>query len=255
LLNIKITNRQKLPLDYQNLILKTTPLSFEQGDIVFVSGSVLKTEFLHFLAGIKTIQGLSLEYKNVDCFLCNKSYQARGRLFIDELDICKGIKGFSLVNLHNDIKRFQEFLFKNTKNKNSFTNLLYTPQILKLNYNKTLWQNIETFAKLANQPEMCYPIVYYFNLEDCIELKLKDILQSNDLRHKLSLISISIAMAFSQIDLWILNLSKDIVNNEDNLRIIKNLITARAEDSDGIVFYSTPSNEPIEFAKQKIIYI
>jgi ABC-type transport system involved in cytochrome c biogenesis ATPase subunit len=255
LLNIKITNRQKLPLDYQNLILKTTPLSFEQGDIVFVSGSILKSEFLHFLAGIKTIKGLSLEYKNVDCFLCNKSYQSRGRLFVEGLDICKGTERFNLTNVKNDVIRFKEFLFKNTNNKNSFTNLLYTPQILKLNYNKTLWQNIEAFAKLAKQPEMCYPIVYYFNLEDCIELKLKDILQNKDLQHKIPLISISIAMAFSQIDLWILNLSKDILDNQDNLRITKNLITARAEDSDGIVFYSTPSNEPIEFAKQKIIYI
>jgi ABC-type transport system involved in cytochrome c biogenesis ATPase subunit len=237
-------------------------ITFEQGDIVFVKSSnqELKQSFLHFLAGLKALEGLELFSKKINHLTCNKSYQSRGRLFIDGDTIYKGTAK-TLANLWLDAKRFAEFalndISKISKRFNAkpkpFNNYIYKPTTYTLQSGKTTWQNIARLASLANQPEMTYPIVYYFNLEDYLELKISAMQADANLATKLPLISLSAAMAFSQMDLWILNLAPELILEEQNLKITKHLITSRAEDSDGIVFYSTHANEPLDFKKQHIL--
>ena len=236
-------------------------ITFEQGDIVFVKSlnQELKQSFLHFLAGLNALDGLELFSKKINHLTCNKSYQSRGRLFIDGGTIYKGTAK-TLTNLWLDAKRFAEFALNDTSKifnakPKPFSNCIYKPATYTLQGNKTTWQNIARLANLANQPEMTYPIVYYFNLEDYLELKISAMQADANLATKLPLISLSAAMAFSQMDLWILNLAPELILEEQNLKITKHLITSRAEDSDGIVVYSTHANEPLDFKKQIVLEI
>ncbi len=235
--------------------------TFEQGDIIFVQSASqdLKNRFLHFVAGLNTLDNLELVSKKINHLTCNKSYQSRGRLFIDGKTIYKGTAK-TFANLCLDAKRLAEFalndLSKILKLKpRSFSKNIYKPMAYTLQNNKTTWQNIARLANLANQPEMTYPIVYYFNLEEYLELKISAMQADANLAAKVPLISLSSAMAFSQMELWILNLAPELTLDEQNCKITKHLITSRAEDSEGIVFYATHTNEPIDFKKQHILQI
>lgn len=213
------------PLLIKNLQLnnqcKAVNFESEMGQVVFVKSA--DGSFLHSLNFLKCIAGViepfnqnsNVFYKEMPVHKFKKSYFKRGRVFVGEggENYCYGL--------------FRKF----------------KPKILQPN--KTLWKNLASFAKINKNEEFVYAAVHFFLFHENIHVKVKNLQPCEQELAKLATL-----MFFENIDLWIVFVDDENITDPADHKIIRHLFQSRASDCEGLVIYTTKTQNSLFVANE-----